>query len=40
MRSFIAACIAIIVIAIGGAILLDHYQEPVTAAFTTSGVRI
>jgi hypothetical protein len=40
MRSFVAACIAAIVIAVGGAAVLDHYQKPAAAAFSTSGVRI
>ena len=40
MRSFVAACIATIVIAIGGAVVLDHYQKPAAVAFSTSGVRI
>ena len=40
MRSFVAACIAAIIIAIGGAVVLDHYQKPAAATFSTSGVRI
>jgi hypothetical protein len=41
MKAFIIACVAVIVIAIGGAMVLNHYQEPVTTAFTSStSVRI
>jgi hypothetical protein len=40
MRSFVAACIAAIVIASGSAVVLNHYQKPAASAFTTSGVRI
>jgi hypothetical protein len=40
MRSFIAACIVAIVLAVVGAIVLDHIQEPVSLAFTTAGVRL
>jgi hypothetical protein len=40
MKSFIIACIAITVIAIGGAVVLDHYQKPVEQAFSTTCVRI
>jgi hypothetical protein len=41
MKSFIVACIAIIVIAIGAAYVLDRYQEPAEAAYASpSGVRI
>jgi hypothetical protein len=40
MRSFLIACVAAIVLAVGGAIVLDHFQKPVATAFTTAGVRI
>jgi hypothetical protein len=40
MGSFITACIAAIVLAVIGAVLLDHVQEPVSVAFATSGVRL
>jgi hypothetical protein len=40
MRSFIAACVAAVVIAIIGAVALDYVQEPVGVAFATSGVRL
>jgi ABC-type uncharacterized transport system permease subunit len=40
MRSFFAACIAIIVIAVGAAIVLNVIQESAVVAYSTSGVRI
>ena len=40
MRSFIAACVASIVIAALGAVALDLIQEPVATAFTTQSVRL
>jgi len=40
MRSFVAACIAAIVLAVAGAVALNHMQEPVSAAFSTVGVRL
>ena len=35
MKSFIAACVAVIVIAVAGVYVLDSYQEPVNQAFTS-----
>lgn len=40
MRSFIAACIAAIAIAVIGAAVLDYYQESVGVAFATKSVRL
>lgn len=40
MRSFIAACLASIVIAALGAVALDLIQEPAATAFTTQSVRL
>ena len=40
MRIFVTACLAAIVLAVVGAIVLDHIQEPVSAAFTTAGARL
>ena len=40
MKSFIVACIALVAIAIGAALALDHYQKPADAAFKTTAVRI
>jgi len=40
MPSFIAACIAAVVIAVLGAIALDQFQESASVAFTTVAVRL
>ena len=40
MRSFILACIAIVVIATATAAVLSMFQESATAAFSTEAVRI
>lgn len=40
MRSFIAACVAAIVLAAIGGTVLDHFQTPVAVAFSTVGVRL
>jgi hypothetical protein len=41
MKSFFTACIAIVVIAVTGAVILNTLvQEPVSKAFATSGVRL
>jgi hypothetical protein len=41
MRSFLAACLAILCIALGAMIILDHLvQEPVSKAFAATGTRI
>jgi hypothetical protein len=40
MRSFIVACVAAIVIALVGAVVLDVYQRPADVAFSTVGARI
>lgn len=40
MRIFVTACIAAIVLAMIGAIVLDHVQEPVSVAFSTASVRL
>jgi hypothetical protein len=40
MRSFVAACIAAIVIAVGAAVVLNGVQKTAAVAFSTSGVRI
>ncbi len=41
MRTFIAACAAALVVAIGCAIILDQVNRPVDAAYTSSAsVRI
>jgi hypothetical protein len=40
MRSFIVACVAAVVIAAIGAVVLNSFQEPVDVAFATNGVRL
>jgi len=40
MRAFIAACLVAAVIAVCAVVVLNHVQEPVDVAFTTSAVRI
>ena len=40
MRSFIAACIATIVLAVIGAVALNQLQEPASVAFSTASVRL
>ncbi|HWM48449.1 MAG TPA: hypothetical protein VNR11_16200 [Xanthobacteraceae bacterium] len=40
MRSFIAACVAAVVIAVIGAAVLNIYQKPADVAFTTTSVRL
>jgi hypothetical protein len=40
MRSFVVACIALVVIAGLGALALHFAQEPVDVAFATKSVRL
>jgi hypothetical protein len=40
MRSFILACIAIVVIAMAGAAILNVFQESAAQAFSTDAVRL
>jgi hypothetical protein len=40
MRSFIAACIAAIAIAVVGYYVLDMAQKPSSVVFSTEGVRL
>jgi hypothetical protein len=40
MKAVLAAGVASVVIAVGAALLLDHYQESAEAAFATTAVRI
>jgi hypothetical protein len=40
MRSFVLACIAVAVIAVAGAALLNLVQESATTAFSTGAVRL
>jgi len=41
MRSFLMSCLAVVVIAVGGVVVLNHIQKPVETAFSSpTGVRI
>jgi hypothetical protein len=40
MKTFIVACIAAAVIAVGAVFVLNDIQKPVDVAFTTTAVRI
>ena len=40
MKAFLVACVAIVVIAVGAAVVLDRYQTPSETAFTMTGARI
>jgi hypothetical protein len=40
MKSFVIACVAAIVVAVGAWLVLDRVQEPVSVAYTTTGARI
>ena len=40
MRSFIVGCIAAVVVAAIGAIVLDFFQEPARVAFASEAVRL
>jgi CHASE3 domain sensor protein len=40
MRSFIAACVAAIVIAVVSYYVLDMYQQTASTAYRTEGARI
>ncbi len=40
MRSFIAACVAAVMIAAVWAVALNSFQKPADVAFSTEGVRL
>jgi hypothetical protein len=40
MKSFLLACVAAIVVAVIGGVVLNSIQEPVAEAFSTTGVRL
>ena len=40
MKTFIIACVAAVIIAAIGGVVLNSMQEPVDKAFTTTGVRL
>jgi hypothetical protein len=40
MRAFIAALVAVTIVAIGAYVVLQQVQKPSSVAFTTGGARI
>ena len=40
MKAFLAACVALTVIAVCAAVVLDRVNKPVDEAFATTGARI
>ena len=40
MRAFLLACVAAVIIAIIGVVVLNSIQEPVDQAFATSAARV
>jgi hypothetical protein len=40
MKAFLAACLAIVVIAVGASLVLNSVNENVDQAFATTGARI
>ncbi|WP_283809894.1 MULTISPECIES: hypothetical protein [Bradyrhizobium] len=40
MKAFLLGCVAALVIAIAGMLILDRVQEPAAQAFATTGVRL
>ena len=40
MKAFVIACVAAIIIAVIGGLVLNSIQEPVDKAFSTTGVRL
>ena len=40
MKTFIVACVAAIIIAVIGGVMLNSMQEPVDKAFATSATRV
>lgn len=40
MKPFLIACVAALLIAAGGALVLDHYQRSAESAFATTGARV
>lgn len=40
MKTFLMACVAAIVVAVIGGVVLESVQKPADKAFTTTGVRL
>ncbi len=40
MKSFLSACAAILILALGSWVVLDRFQETSSAAYTTTSARL
>jgi hypothetical protein len=40
MKSFVFACVAALVIAVAGAVVLNQFQKSAEAAYSTVGARV
>jgi hypothetical protein len=40
MKAFVVACVTLIVVAVGAAVVLEKYQKSADHAYSTTGVRI
>jgi hypothetical protein len=40
MKSFVSACAAVVILAVGSWFVLERFQEPVSEAYTSTGARI
>jgi hypothetical protein len=40
MKSFLSACAAVVILAVGSWFVLERFQEPVSEAYTSTGARI
>jgi hypothetical protein len=40
MGAFLTAVVVCVAVAIGAAVVLNHYQQPVSMVYQTQGVRI
>ncbi|MGX1170533.1 MULTISPECIES: hypothetical protein [Bradyrhizobium] len=40
MKAFLLGCVAAVVIALAGMVVLNRMQEPAAQAFATTGVRL
>lgn len=40
MKSFLSACVAVVILAVGSWIVLERFQESATDAYTSTGARL
>jgi hypothetical protein len=40
MKSFLSACAAVVILAVGSWFVLERFQEPASKAYTSTGARI